>query len=66
MRKNEFMAEVAFGHVGAHDTAVSRMFAVLASDADAAHPADARCPTDARPRSTSVLRQSQVLDSKGH
>lgn len=64
MRRFKAMAEVGFGRVGARGTAVSRMFVVPASEADAACPAGARLTQD-RVRHL-LVRQSQVIDSKGH
>ncbi len=55
MRKLEGVTEVAFGCAAAPGTWEVRMFAMQASETEAAHPADARCSTDARLLSTSAL-----------
>jgi len=65
MRRLEVVAEVACGRVGAHGTPAGRRFAVPASEAGAVRPADANARlTQYRIRHL-LLRQSQVLDSKG-
>jgi hypothetical protein len=60
MRTPAVATEIAFGRFGGHGTQMMAVFVVLTSDTDTRH------VTDAEPRSTSRLRQSQVIDSKGH